>query len=251
MISALPPSVESLRTPFKVVIAGYFNNIYACETARRCHERGIAVTAFLFQGTELRELNERVRQERTPGIVSPRLIDIVDCRIPSFFVKSLNDPAAISLLHDLSPDIVLQGMGPILKADFLAVPRIGILNSHPGLLPRYQGCSAVEWSIYHDDPVGSTCHFLTEDVDAGPIICSSTFDIYRGDTYQDVRTRSFYHEIDTLISGLESVIQGVRLANATPQVDGVYHPSAPHEILHAVREKLRLGTYRHLKDRPS
>ncbi len=229
----------------KIVVLGYYNNIYAVETVLRCHKKGIAVNAIVFQGETLRELNEQVRQERTPHITKPRIMDIENLGVPCYFVKNLNNEASLSILENLKPDVILQGMGPIYKENLLKIPKIGILNSHPGILPQYQGCSAVEWTLFNDDEVGSTCHFMNEGIDTGPIINSSTFEVYRGDTYQDVRTNSFYHEIDTLIEGLEMVKSGFRVEDAIPQVNGKYHEIIPPEKMEIVYNKLEKGIYKH------
>jgi len=233
----------------KTVLLGYYNNIYAIETVVRCHNRGVNVDAIVFQGETPRKLNEHVLQERTPTITKPRITDIEHFGIPCYFVKNLNHEASLSILSRLEPDIILQGMGPIYKPGLLKIPKIGILNSHPGLLPRYQGCSAVEWSIYFDDEVGSTCHFIDEGVDTGPIITSSSFEVCRRDTYQDVRTKSFYHEVDTLVKGLQMVIDGFRWKDATPQINGTYHKVAPPEVMKTVCNKLEGGTYKHCINR--
>ncbi|MEA3223799.1 MAG: formyltransferase family protein [Thermodesulfobacteriota bacterium] len=233
----------------KVIIIGYYNNIYAVETARRCHQKGIKIDAFVFQGDKLRELNERVREERTPDITEPRITDIEDLGIPCYFVKNLNNEASLSVLKRLEPDVILQGMGPIYKEGLLKIPKIGILNSHPGILPQYQGCCAVEWSLLNDDEVGSTCHFIDEGIDTGPIITSSIFKVYRGDTYQNIRTRSFYNEIDTLIEGLEMVIDGFRVQDATSQVNGKYYKVIPPEMMEIIYDKFKKGTYKHCVNR--
>ncbi len=46
----------------------------------------------------------------------------------------------------------------------------GILNCHPGNLPRYRGSCSLEWALHNADAVVSTLHLMDQSVDTGPII---------------------------------------------------------------------------------
>jgi methionyl-tRNA formyltransferase len=76
-----------------------------------------------------------------------------------------------SLLRAYEPDIALCASFPaLIPADALEVPRLGILNMHPGLLPRYRGPNPLGWSIRNGEPeLGITVHRMTSEFDAGPI----------------------------------------------------------------------------------
>ena len=50
-----------------------------------------------------------------------------------------------------------------------AIPQ-GIINIHPGYLPHFRGCSAVEWSLLEGFPITNTLHYMSEDYDSGDII---------------------------------------------------------------------------------
>lgn len=69
-----------------------------------------------------------------------------------------------------APDYVINGGCGILSADFLALPRIGFLNAHPGLLPECRGVDPVLWSIAEKAEVGATVHLMSEGIDEGPIM---------------------------------------------------------------------------------
>ncbi|MDC0156183.1 formyltransferase family protein [Verrucomicrobia bacterium] len=229
----------------RTVILGYFNNIYAVETALRCRKKGIEIDAFIFQGDTPRELNERVRMERTPKITAPRICDVQELQVPCYFVKDANSETATNLLKKLNVDVILQGMGPIYRKNLIDTAKVGVLNSHPGLLPDYAGCNAVEWSLYNDDPVGSTCHFIDEGIDSGPIITSSSFDVEHGDTYETIRMKSFYHEIDTLVLGLQKVLNGLTFDDAETQGEGHYYKVMDKHKLDSLHEKIKAGGYKH------
>jgi len=66
--------------------------------------------------------------------------------------------------------IVNGGVGAIFKNDLLSLPRKGMLNAHPGLLPEYRGLDPVCWALSNHDPQGATVHFIDEGIDTGPIL---------------------------------------------------------------------------------
>ena len=65
------------------------------------------------------------------------------------------------------------------------------MNVHPGILPEYRGCSAVEWAIFNDDKVGNTAHFMTEGYDEGPIIQSEWYEFPKDADYKSIRVRVY------------------------------------------------------------
>ena len=80
-----------------------------------------------------------------------------------------------SLLRSYEPDVALCASFPArIPDDALAVPRHGILNIHPSLLPRYRGPNPLGWAIRNGDPeIGITVHRMTSEMDSGPIYAQS------------------------------------------------------------------------------
>jgi methionyl-tRNA formyltransferase len=76
------------------------------------------------------------------------------------------------LLAAYEPDLVLcTGFPWRIPPDALAVPRLGAVNGHPSLLPRWRGPSPVAWAIRNDErELGFTFHRMDEDFDTGPVL---------------------------------------------------------------------------------
>ncbi|MFJ9445275.1 methionyl-tRNA formyltransferase [Kitasatospora sp. NPDC101235] len=79
------------------------------------------------------------------------------------------------LAHALSgyrPDLVVcNGFPWKLPAEVLRVPRLGVLNVHPSLLPRHRGPMPIHWAVRHGDPeTGVTIHWMDESFDTGRIL---------------------------------------------------------------------------------
>ena len=122
-----------------------------------------------------------------------------------------------------------------------------MLNSHPGLLPEMRGSASVAWSIYHDVPIGCTCHFIEEGIDTGPIVNRREIPVHRGDTYELLCWKTLVLSGTLMAEAVKSWSEG-RLT-ATPQGEG--RPAlrnAPPEVLEMVYRKLAEGTYRHFVD---
>lgn len=74
-------------------------------------------------------------------------------------------------LKALAPDLfVVVAYGRLLKPDLLAVPRLGALNAHFSLLPKYRGAAPVQWSLARGETrTGVTLFWLDEGMDTGPV----------------------------------------------------------------------------------
>ncbi len=84
--------------------------------------------------------------------------------------QRLEEPETLVWLREFAPDLVILLGADIVPAALLEIPRLGTINPHYGLLPRYRGMNVTEWSIYYDDPVGVTVHAVDPGIDTGEIL---------------------------------------------------------------------------------
>jgi len=105
--------------------------------------------------------------------------------------ETLRDPAFISRLRDLAPDIgVLVAYGRLVPADVLTIPPRGIVNVHPSLLPRYRGAAPIPRAIAAGDTeTGVTILYLSGELDAGDIILERPVPIAPDDTTRTLTPR--------------------------------------------------------------
>jgi methionyl-tRNA formyltransferase len=75
-------------------------------------------------------------------------------------------------LEAIAPDaIVVVAYGRIIPPWMLALPRLGCINLHASLLPRYRGAAPIQWAVANGDAVtGNTTMLLAEGLDTGPIL---------------------------------------------------------------------------------
>tara|TARA_B100000989_G_scaffold298738_1_gene289512 strand:- start:3352 stop:4071 length:720 start_codon:yes stop_codon:yes gene_type:complete len=81
----------------------------------------------------------------------------------------------------------------------------GVLNVHPGILPKYKGRTCVEWSIFNNDKVGNTLHLMNENYDSGPIIKKMSYSFSKNDDYHSVRTKVYIEGVELLLNYLQKL----------------------------------------------
>ena len=91
---------------------------------------------------------------------------------------------------DLGTDVlVLAGVG-LVGRELLAIPRLGTLNSHPGLVPWVRGNGAVCNAILRGVAIGATCHRVDPGIDTGPVISRRLLPVRGGETLEDLEARA-------------------------------------------------------------
>lgn len=106
------------------------------------------------------------------------------------------DGALIAEILRLNPDlIVLAGFMRILTSDFVRAFRGRMLNIHPSLLPAYTGLNTHQRVLdAGDSSHGVSIHFVTEELDGGPVIAQAEIAVASGDTAESLAERVQQHE---------------------------------------------------------
>lgn len=101
------------------------------------------------------------------------------------------DPDAIQLLKELKADaFVVVAYGKLLPTEVLQIPKLGVMNVHPSLLPRHRGPSPMQWAIKEGDAqTGVSIMLLDEGMDTGPILASETITIDPNETYSTLEMK--------------------------------------------------------------
>lgn len=101
------------------------------------------------------------------------------------------DQALIKKIDCFDADlIVLAGFMRILTPSFVQHYQGKLLNIHPSLLPKYQGLNTHQRAIDAGDDVhGVSVHFVTEELDGGPVILQAKVPVFEGDNCDDLAAR--------------------------------------------------------------
>lgn len=111
-------------------------------------------------------------------------------------------PEFLSAIKELEPDlIVTAAYGRILTKAVLDVPRLGCINVHGSLLPKYRGAAPIQWALINGDSVtGVTTMFMDEGMDTGDILLQRKLDITA-----DMNCQELYNELMKL--GAEALLE--------------------------------------------
>lgn len=111
----------------------------------------------------------------------------VDCFQP----ERLSQPGEWERLRDLQPDVIcVVAYGQILKQDVLSLPRLGCVNVHSSLLPRWRGAAPIQWAILAGDlETGVTTQKMVLKLDAGEVLLQEATPITRHETAQSLHDR--------------------------------------------------------------
>ncbi len=99
-----------------------------------------------------------------------KLLKKGDCKFYNY--RSINEESALNVLRNLKPDIIISVGAPIIfKKEVLQIPKLGVLNVHNALIPKYRGHFGTFWEVYNNEKRGYVCiHQMAEKVDAGEIV---------------------------------------------------------------------------------
>jgi methionyl-tRNA formyltransferase len=149
-------------------------------------------------------------------------------RLPIFWPESIKAPEAVAQLESLAPDLlVVCDYGQILSTAALATARLGGINLHGSLLPKYRGAAPINWALYNGDPeTGVTVIHMTPRLDAGPAIGQVRTPIGPTETTPQVETRlselgapAVLEAIAALAAGnAQPIVQDETLATPAPRL---------------------------------
>ncbi|QXI31618.1 phosphoribosylglycinamide formyltransferase [Pseudomonas vanderleydeniana] len=101
------------------------------------------------------------------------------------------DAALIELIDAFNPQlVVLAGFMRILSTDFVRHYQGRLLNIHPSLLPKYKGLHTHQRALdAGDSEHGCSVHFVTEELDGGPLVVQAVVTVESGDSAQSLAQR--------------------------------------------------------------
>lgn len=102
--------------------------------------------------------------------------------------KIRNNEEFRARIEAIAPDaIVVVAYGRIIPPWMLALPRLGCINLHASLLPKYRGAAPIQWAVARGETVtGNTTMLLEEGLDTGPILLQQEIAIGPGQTAADL-----------------------------------------------------------------
>jgi len=145
-----------------------------------------------------------------------------------WFPTTVNAPESQSRIATLAPDLlVVCDYGEILRPETLATSRLGGINLHGSLLPKYRGAAPVQWAILNGETeTGNSVIQMTPGLDAGPLLAQQRTPIDPDEDAEQLEARlaemgaeAVLGVVDELESGTaKSIAQDKSLASKAPRL---------------------------------
>lgn len=132
---------------------------------------------------------------------------------------------------DLKPDLIITAAyGQIIPEEILKTPKLGCINVHASLLPKYRGGAPVHYAIINGEKVtGVTIMYMAKKMDAGNIISQLEVDISDQETTGELYERLSIAGAELLMETLPSIIEGSNVSIEQDERLVTYAPTISHE----------------------
>ena len=154
----------------KVVFFG--TPAFAVPTLDRLLASPYEVVAAVTQPDRPRGRGQRVSESPVKQVAKDRHIPVLEPR-------KMKDASFVEALTQLAPDLgVVAAYGKILPDQLLTLPRLGMINVHASLLPKYRGAAPIHRAVMAGEAeTGITIIRLVREMDAGPMLRQATYPI--------------------------------------------------------------------------
>ncbi len=135
-------------------------------------------------------------------------------KIPFYLIDHKDQAEAerqiLKLFEEYNIDmVILARYMRILTPNFVWRYPNKIINIHPSLLPAFPGAYAYVQAYERGAKiVGCTAHFVTEDLDQGPIICQKSFNVLESDNIDSIKNKGRKLESSTLLEAVKLALEG-------------------------------------------
>ena len=120
---------------------------------------------------------------------------------------NLNTQEEFKIFKELSPDIVIVvAYGQIIPKNFLNIPKLGFVNIHASLLPKWRGAAPIQRAIMSGDKkIGVSIMKIQEKLDAGPVLQSKEIELDQNATHGEIEQKLSLIGADLLIESLKII----------------------------------------------
>ncbi len=175
-----------MRSRIVVLISGGGTNLQAIIDACKQENYGGEVVAVVSNKADAYGLTRAQDADIATAVLSHK----------DFDSREDYDSALITEINNYQPDlVVLAGFMRILTPKFVQTYQGRLINIHPSLLPKYQGLHTHQRAIdAGDSEHGVSVHFVTEELDGGPVVLQAKVPVFPEDTAEDLAQRVHQQE---------------------------------------------------------
>ena len=125
-------------------------------------------------------------------------------------IKVRNNEEFIEEIKNINPDVIcVVAYGKILPKELLEIPKLGCINVHGSLLPKYRGAAPIQWSVLNGDKTtGITTMYMDVGMDTGDMILKEEVSIGDDETTGELWERLSKIGAELLVKTLKLVEEG-------------------------------------------
>ena len=125
--------------------------------------------------------------------------------------KVRNNTEFIEEIKSLQPDVIcVVAYGKILPKEILEIPKLGCINVHGSLLPKYRGAAPIQWAVIKGEKVtGITTMYMDVGMDTGDMILKEEVEIGKDETTGELWDRLAEIGAKLLVETLEQIRKGI------------------------------------------
>lgn len=126
-------------------------------------------------------------------------------------LKVRNNEDFIGEIKSLNPDVIcVVAYGKILPKELLDIPKMGCINVHGSLLPKYRGAAPIQWSVLNGDKeTGITTMYMDVGMDTGDMILKEKVEIGEDETTGELWDKLSKVGANLLVETLEKIERGI------------------------------------------
>lgn len=134
----------------------------------------------------------------------------VEAGIPVYQPEKIRSEEAYEYFRGIAPDVVvIIAYGQIISPRLIAVPRLGWINVHASLLPKYRGAAPINWAIINGETrTGVTTMQIDAGLDTGPMLLRSEIEIGLHETAPELATRLAEAGAELIVETLHGLDRG-------------------------------------------
>src|ERR1700686_985175 len=167
------------------------------------------------------------------GQISPSPVKAaaIAASIPVHQPEKIRSPEARDLLAKLAPDcIVIIAYGQIIPASLLSIPKLGWINLHASLLPKYRGAAPINWAIVNGETrTGVTTMRIDAGMDTGEMLVQRGIEIDPKETAPELAARMSEFGAPLMAETLRDLAAGTIAPKAQNHAEASYAPMLKRE----------------------
>lgn len=148
-----------------------------------------------------------------------------------FQPEKLRSPEGVEAVAAIAPDLIITAAyGQILPRSVLDIPRLGCVNVHGSLLPRYRGGAPIQRAIINGESVtGVTLMYMAEGMDTGDMIAKVEVPITDEDTAGTMFEKLSHAGAELLLEWLPRIAEGTAPRTPQQESEATYAPNLTRE----------------------